>query len=290
MSAVITRAASRSTRTGRGVFFGGSALLFAACASTTILWCTSMSHAPGMAMPGGWTMSMVWMRMPGQTWLGAGAAFLGMWTTMMTAMMLPPLAPALWRCVECAGGNTEGGIGGTANRMRAISLGPVVALMGVGYLSVWIVLGIAVFLPGVAVAAFVMKEPEIARAVPIAVGIVVLGAGALQFTRWKAHHLALCRELPCSWRVAFSPEMRSGNDGNVATALKCGLRLGIHCSLCSTGFTAILLVVGLMDLRAMAAVTIAVALERLAPAGERVARAMGAAVLAAGLAALICAV
>ena len=30
-----------------------------------------------MPMPGGWTMSMVWMRMPGQTWPGAAASLLG---------------------------------------------------------------------------------------------------------------------------------------------------------------------------------------------------------------------
>ena len=48
-------------------------------------------------MPGGWTMSMAWMRMPGQTWLGFAASFLGMWVAMMVAMMLPSLVPMLWR-------------------------------------------------------------------------------------------------------------------------------------------------------------------------------------------------
>ena len=42
-------------------------------------------------MPGGWTMSMTWMRMPGQTWPGVAASFLGMWVVMMVAMMLPSL-------------------------------------------------------------------------------------------------------------------------------------------------------------------------------------------------------
>lgn len=32
---------------------------------------------------------MTWMQMPGQTWLGAAASFLGMWIMMMVAMMLP---------------------------------------------------------------------------------------------------------------------------------------------------------------------------------------------------------
>ena len=50
-----------------------------------------------MPMPGGWAMSMMWMRMPGQTWPGAAASFLGTWTAMMVAMMLPSLVPMLWR-------------------------------------------------------------------------------------------------------------------------------------------------------------------------------------------------
>ena len=84
-----------SGRTSQQAFFGVSALLFAASAAVTIVWCASMSAMDGMTMPGGWTMSMAWMRMPGQTWLGAVASFLGMWVVMMVAMMLPTLVPIL---------------------------------------------------------------------------------------------------------------------------------------------------------------------------------------------------
>jgi predicted metal-binding membrane protein len=45
----------------------------------------------------------------------------------------------------------------------------------------------------------------------------------------------------------------------------------------------ILLVIGVMDLRAMAVVTAAITTERLAPAGEWVTRAIGVVVVAAGL-------
>src|ERR671936_2558672 len=91
--------ADRSQRT----FFGISALLFAASATLTIVWCASMSAMGEMPMPGGWTMSMAWMRMPGQTWSGAAAAFLGMWVVMMAAMMLPSLVPMLWRYRQAIG-------------------------------------------------------------------------------------------------------------------------------------------------------------------------------------------
>jgi predicted metal-binding membrane protein len=46
---------------------------------------------------------------------------------------------------------------------------------------------------------------------------------------------------------------------------------------------AILLVVGMMDLRAMALVTAAITAERLAPPGERVARAIGVVAVGAGM-------
>jgi len=46
---------------------------------------------------------------------------------------------------------------------------------------------------------------------------------------------------------------------------------------------AILLVIGVMDLRAMAVVAAAIAVERLAPAGEPVARATGLVAVVAGL-------
>ena len=45
---------------------------------------------------------------------------------------------------------------------------------------------------------------------------------------------------------------------------------------------AMLLALGVMDLRAMAAVTAAITVERVAPAGQRVARAIGLVAVAAG--------
>ena len=62
-----------------------------------------------------------------------------------------------------------------------------------------------------------------------------------------------------------------------------GLCLGLHCSYCCAGLMAILLVIGVMNLRAMAVVAAVITVERLAWAGERVARAIGAVVIGTGL-------
>jgi predicted metal-binding membrane protein len=60
------------------------------------------------------------------------------------------------------------------------------ALVGVGYFLVWTVFGMAAFPLGVALAAIEMQQPALGRAVPIAVGVVVLIPGSIQFTAWKA--------------------------------------------------------------------------------------------------------
>jgi predicted metal-binding membrane protein len=251
-----------SERTSQHAFFGVSALLFAASAALTIVGCAAMSAMGEMPMPGGWTMSMAWMRMPGQTWAGAAASFLGMWVVMMAAMMLPSLGPMLWRYRQAVG------------RTEETRLGWLTALVGVGYFLVWTVFGMAAFPLGVALAAVEMEEPALARAVPTAVGVVVLIAGFLQCTAWKARHLACCREAPGRGRTL---------PADAGTAWRHGLRLGLHCSHCCAGLMAILLVSGVMELRAMAVVTAAMTFERLAPAGERIARAIGAVAVGAGL-------
>ena len=138
----------------------------------------------------------------------------------------------------------------------------------------WTTFGMAAFPLGAALAAVPMQHPAVARAVPIAVGVAVLIAGAVQLTAWKAHHLACCREAPGHHRTL---------PADTGTAWRHGLRLGLHCSHCSAGLIAILLVIGVMDLRAMAVVAAAITVERLAPAGERAARAIGAVVVGAGL-------
>ena len=216
----------------------------------------------GMPMPGGWTMSMMWMRMPGQTWAGAAAVFIGMWAAMMVAMMLPALVPMLWRYREAVG------------RAGAARLGQLTSVVGAGYFAVWIVFGMGVFPLGVALATVAMQQETVARAVPVMVGAVVLLAGALQFTTWKARHLGCCRELP-GRGVQLS--------GDAGTAWRHGMRLGLHCVWCTIPLMVILLSLGVMDLRVMAVVAVAITVERLAPDGKRVARVIGGIAAAAGL-------
>jgi predicted metal-binding membrane protein len=265
MSDKLERSICRITYTrlvSESAFFGVSALLFVTCAVLTIVWCMSMSAMGAMLMPGGWTMSMVWMRMPEQTWPEVAASFIGMWVVMMVAMMLPSLAPMLWRYRQALG------------RTGQARLGRLTTLVALGYFFVWTLFGMIAYPIGVSLAAIEMQQPVLSSAVPIAVGVVVLIAGALQLSSWKARQLACCRE--ASGRGRTLP-------ADVATAWRHGMRLGLHCARCCSNLMAILLVIGVMDLGAMAVVTTAITVERLAPAGERVAQAIGAIIVGFGL-------
>ena len=261
-----------SERNAEHAVLAVSSLLFAASTTLTIVWCASMSAMGGMLMPGGWTMSMAWMRMPEQTWASAAASLLGMWVVMMVAMMLPSLVPMLWRYREAVACAAE------------TRLGLLTALVGMGYVCVWTLAGMVAIPLGFALAEAEMRLPGLSRAVPIAAGVIVTIAGAGQFTAWKAHHLACCRELSVYARE-FPRELRRDRTlpADARTAWRHGMRLGLHCSYCSAGLTTILLVMGIMDLRVMAVVTTAMTAERLAPAGERVARAIGVLVVCAGV-------
>jgi predicted metal-binding membrane protein len=202
----------------------------------------------GMPMPGGWTMSMAWMRMPGQSWLGAAVMFVAMWAVMMIAMMLPSVVPVL------------------LHHRRPLRV-------ACGYFAVWTSVGVAIYPLGIALAAIEMRSAAVAREVPIAIGFAIVLAGVVQLTRWKLRELARCRDRACC-AIGRRPGPRQ--------AWLDGLRLGRHCAACCAPPIAVMLVAGVMDLRAMAIVACAITAERLAPWPRVVARAIGVCMLVIG--------
>jgi predicted metal-binding membrane protein len=179
-------------------------------------------------------------------WFAAPAAFIGMWMMMMVPMMLPSLIPALWRYRR------------TAVAARRTRTGRATGLVGVGYFFVWTVFGAAAFPLSVA----------LTQLAPVATGVIAVIAGAWQFTKWKAHHLADCRQ-------------PSADDAH--TALRYGVRLGLECARSCGNLMVISLVFGTMDLPAMAFVATAITLERVLPSGVRAARVVGVAALMTGI-------
>lgn len=205
---------------------------------------------------------MTGMSMPQQTWYGAAAGYLGMWMAMMVPMMLPSLVPMLSRYRRSVRG------------ADGIHLHGLTALAGVGYFVIWAVLGMAAYAAGAGVLAVEMRGARVAQWLPVAAGVVLLAAGGVQFTSWKARQLALCREgSGCGCLPA----------PNALGAWRHGLKLGVRCSLCCGSLMLALLAIGMMDLVAMAAVTLAISAERLAPAPLRVARVAGVAIVVVGV-------
>ena len=181
-------------------------------------------------MSGGWTMSHMWMVMPGQSWLGALASFIAMWVVMMVAMMSPSLVPTLLRY-----------------------RGWRVAVIGVAYFAVWTMLGVAVFPLGVAFADLTMRESTVAQAMPVIIGMTVFVGGVFQLSTWKAEYVARRRE---------TSSVAAETPASVTTAWRHGLCLGVHCVRSCAGITAVALCLGVMDVRVMAAVAVATTAER----------------------------
>lgn len=242
-------------------FLAVSGLLFAGAVAGTIGNSTSMSGTGDMCMPGGWTMSMPSIPKPGESLLSGAVVFLVMWLLMTMAMMGPSFLPVLWRYRQDL--RTTGD--GLIDRPTA--------LVALGYFFVWSLVGIGVFAVRSVISLAEMQHAPIAQAVPLAGGGVVLAAGLLQLTGWKTHRLACCGEL--HWR--------SRTSARALSPWRVGIRIGVRCCFCCANLMAVLLVIGMMDLLAMALMTVAVSLERLAPRGAQFARAVGIIVIAGGL-------
>lgn len=248
--------ASHRSRSERMVC-AAAALLFVASAAATIVWCLSMSDMV-VPMPGGWTLSMMWQPMCGRTWARTAASFLGMWMV----MMLPSLMPMLQRDVRAI------------EDIDSAYPARLAAIASLGYFCVWAIIGVVVFPVGAALAALAIETPALARGVPVAMGMVVVGAGALQFTAWKVRHLACCRAAPSDAPV-LSPD--------AITAWRHGLHHGVQCARCCGNLMIVLLALGAMNFAAMVVVTVAITAERVAPTGTPVARSIGAAAVMLGL-------
>jgi predicted metal-binding membrane protein len=205
---------------------------------------------------------MTGMSMPQPTWYGAAGGDLGMWMAMMVPMMLPSLVPMLSQYRRSVRG------------VDGMHLHRLTVVVGVGYFVIWAVVGEVVHAAGAGVMAVETRWGTVEQWLSVATGVVLLVAGGVQFTSWKARQLAICRDgSGCN-----SPPVP-----NAGAAWRHGLRLGMRCSLCCGSLMLALLATGMMDLLAMAAVTLAISAERLAPVPLRVARAVGVAILAVGV-------
>lgn len=221
----------------------------------------------GMPMPGGWTMSMVWMPMAGQSPIAAAAMFTGMWLSMMVAMMLPSSLPMLllYRRGVAFRGEPHPDV--------------LVWLMATGYFLVWTLFGVIAYGIGVTIAGATMRSTRVSEMIPIAAGGALIAAGLYQLTPWKSACLTHCRN-PLE---ILARHLHHGWRGAVAL----GVHHGLFCTACCWALMLMQLVMGVMNLRAMAAIAGVIALEKLTARGHLIARIVGVAAIGAGVATLL---
>jgi|SRR5436190_12446512 len=230
-------------------FIAVCVLAFVAGVSATVYFCHSMCCE--MEMPGGWTMSMMWMRMPGQTWSASAIGFLLMWLAMMVAMMMPSALPMFLK-----------------TRRPWASL----CYMMSGYFAIWLAAGVGIYALGVAFATVAMRSELFSRTVHLLLGASLIAAGSIQFTRWKMTHLLRCRS-PFGCAISCPQD---------ETSFRLGCKQGVACCVCCASPMAILLALGTMNPLVMIGVAVVIAAEKVLPWPEIVARVVGVAAIVLG--------
>ena len=232
----------------------------ALAALTVAAWLYLVHIAAHMAMP---EMAMAVPAMHPWSWVELGALVV-MWAVMMVAMMVPSAAPMI---VMFA----------TINRKRREQQKPFVptAVFLAGYLVVWTGFSVLAALAQWALHAVALLSPIMVTTSPLLGGLLLMAAGAFQWTRLKAACLVHCRS-PLSFVVAHWREGRAG-------AFRMGLHHGLYCLGCCWLLMALLFVAGIMNLVWVAAIAVFVLVEKVLPRGEVVGRVAGVVLAGAGV-------
>jgi predicted metal-binding membrane protein len=179
-----------------------------------------------------------------------------MWAVMMAAMMTPSVSPMVLAFAHI-------------NRQRQAKNKPYAptSLFLSGYLLVWAGFSALATLFQWSLHAAALLSPMMVTTSPIVGGVILVAAGAFQFTPLKHACLAYCRT-PMGFILT---EWRDGRRG----ALLMGLKHGRYCLGCCWFLMALLFVAGVMNLLWVAAIATFVLIEKVAPASEWVSRIAG---------------
>ena len=182
-----------------------------------------------------------------------------MWAVMMAAMMLPSALPMVLTFVNLSQR------GGDAARGRSFVA---------AYLAVWCAFSVAATAAQWALQRLDWVDPMLVSTSAGLTAALLLIAGVYQFSRLKRACLSRC-QTPMGFLLG---EWRPGGRG----AFVMGIRHGLFCLGCCWALMALLFVGGVMNLAWVAALSIAVALEKLLPRGERLAAVLGITLIAVG--------
>jgi len=186
-----------------------------------------------------------------------------MWAVMMVAMMLPSAVPLTL---------VYGAVARKAGR-QGTPISPASSLVA-GYLSLWIVLSVALTAAQWGLDRLSLLSSSMAFTNARLGALVVIVAGIYELTPLKRACLDRCRD-PAR---TIAQHWRTGRAG----ALRTGVHLGMYCLGCCWVLMVLLFVGGVMNLIWVAAVATFVLLEKIAPLVTIWSRILGAAMIAGG--------
>jgi len=197
--------------------------------------------------------------------LGGLGWYVGIWTTMMAAMMLPSALPMV---VLFSRVSRERARRGFAELVPSW-------LFVAGYLAVWTAYGLVAY--GIYRAVIAAGTEWLAwdRAGPYVAGAALAAAGLYELTPLKDVCLRHCRS-PLHFLLH---DWRKGRLG----AFRMGAEHGAFCVGCCWGLMLALFALGVMSLFWMAVVAAVILAEKLAPAGDRLTRLFAVALIALGV-------
>ena len=232
-----------------------------ALGAATIL-CWAWLVPMGRDMYGPMTGASAWMMT--DTWDFTHLALLfAMWVVMMAGMMLPSAAPTLLLYAGVVRKSEDAEH--TAARVHAFAW---------GYLVVWTAFSLLATILQRLLAHMLLLSPMMEASNRIFGGILLLAAGVYQLTPFKRTCLNYCRS-PAELIVRF---WRTGATG----AWRMGVLSGLYCLGCCWALMLLLFVGGVMNLWWIAAITVFVLLEKVAPLGVQGGRLSGALLIALG--------
>jgi predicted metal-binding membrane protein len=192
--------------------------------------------------------------------LGGLGWFLGIWVTMMAAMMLPSVAPMVLAYARVG-----------RDRPARTPTGVFVS----AYFAAWACYGLVAYAVFRLIDALDMGALAWDRAGPFVAGGAIVAAGLYQLTPFKDVCLRHCRSpihfLAHGWR-----------DG-ASGAFRMGFTHGLYCIGCCWGLMLVLFSLGVMSLVWMAAIAAVIFAEKVLPWGERLTRVIGVAFLVLGI-------
>ncbi len=192
------------------------------------------------------------------------ALFVGGWTVMTVAMMLPTALPFL---------AVVSGL--VSRRPRRLVL---VGLVVVGYVVTWVAFGAGVYLADRVLHLGVEATPWLAANPQLITAGVLLAAGLYQFSRLKYRCLDECRS-PVTFAIARWRGVQPARE-----ALALGIAHGIFCVGCCWSIMLVMFAVGLGSLAWMFGLAIVMAVEKNVRGGRRLGRPLGAVLILAALA------